>query len=285
MDNKGLVMDNLVKHVQPLSRRYPSALPVSNIGFAPGKRALVDHPFATFNVSFILAGSGFYRFRDRRWRIEAPCAITQWPGIHVTYGPDDTWDELYVIYDEACLASWRTMGVARESRPMWRIDSAAPIMRRSEELARLVDSPSLPQHIDEVDRLCEMMIVTSLLARPVKRQAAPRRAVDSARAHVDAHFAEPIVWEVLAGSHGMSLATFRRHWAKHVSVPPGEYLTRIRIRRARELLVETDLPVGQIGREVGYDDELYFSRRFRQVTGTTATQYRRQHARPGHAVD
>jgi transcriptional regulator GlxA family with amidase domain len=125
------------------------------------------------------------------------------------------------------------------------------------------------------------MVVSSLLSRPAPQRPLPRQAVHRIRCYVDEHFAEPIIWEVLAGSHGMSLATFRRHWSRHMPVPPGEYLTQIRIRRACELLVETSRPVGQVGRDVGYDDELYFSRRFREVTGATATAYRRQHEQPG----
>ena len=41
--------------------------------------------------------------------------------------------------------------------------------------------------------------------------------------------------------------------------------------------METTLPVGEIAARVGYEDPLYFSRRFRQVAGTKATEYRASH--------
>ena len=51
---------------------------------------------------------------------------------------------------------------------------------------------------------------------------------------------------------------------------PQEYLLDFRIRRACTLLKNTDLPVNDIARSVGYDDALYFSRLFRQKKGTYA---------------
>lgn len=62
-----------------------------------------------------------------------------------------------------------------------------------------------------------------------------------------------------------------------------EYLTQVRIDRAKELLSETDLPVGELAREVGYSDPNYFSRVFARVTGMCPSRYR-QMARAKIAV-
>ena len=51
-------------------------------------------------------------------------------------------------------------------------------------------------------------------------------------------------------------------------------LNAIRLEEAKRLLVETDLPVGQIGMQVGFANEYYFSAIFKQVIATTPTRYR-----------
>ena len=48
----------------------------------------------------------------------------------------------------------------------------------------------------------------------------------------------------------------------------------LRMARARHLLDTTDLPIAEIGREVGYRDALYFSRQFRRVHGASPTAFR-----------
>jgi AraC-like DNA-binding protein len=44
--------------------------------------------------------------------------------------------------------------------------------------------------------------------------------------------------------------------------------------RARHLLDTTDLTIGEIGREVGMNDQFYFSRQFRQTHGESPSAYR-----------
>jgi len=54
-------------------------------------------------------------------------------------------------------------------------------------------------------------------------------------------------------------------WTIHWFQSPGQYLKRLRVHRAAQLLDTTNLPIKDIAGEVGYQDALYFSRVFRQV--------------------
>jgi beta-lactam-binding protein with PASTA domain len=53
-----------------------------------------------------------------------------------------------------------------------------------------------------------------------------------------------------------------------------DYLTNIRIERAKELLADSDVSIKEICSEVGYADPNYFSRIFKKVTGVTPTEYK-----------
>jgi len=53
-----------------------------------------------------------------------------------------------------------------------------------------------------------------------------------------------------------------------------EYVTDIRMSRAKELLTETDLSMKEICCEIGYSDPNYFSRSFKKNTGLTPTEYK-----------
>ncbi|WP_168735672.1 helix-turn-helix transcriptional regulator [Cohnella fermenti] len=48
---------------------------------------------------------------------------------------------------------------------------------------------------------------------------------------------------------------------------PMSYITDLRINKAKELLLTTDKPVSDIVASVGYNDEFYFSRRFKEKSG------------------
>ena len=53
-----------------------------------------------------------------------------------------------------------------------------------------------------------------------------------------------------------------------------EYLTNVRIEKAKELLNNTDYSMKEIGIMVGYADPNYFSRTFKKNVGVTPTEYR-----------
>jgi AraC family L-rhamnose operon transcriptional activator RhaR len=58
---------------------------------------------------------------------------------------------------------------------------------------------------------------------------------------------------------------------------PMQYLARHRAERAANLLLATDLSIGQVGARVGWNDPNYFARRFKSVFGVTPSAYRDQH--------
>ena len=78
----------------------------------------------------------------------------------------------------------------------------------------------------------------------------------------------------LARQHGLSPSTLRRRWYNVLKTTPGRSLLDLRIRKARRLLAETSLQVGEIAAQTGFEDMLYFSRRFKLETKLSPSQYR-----------
>ena len=58
-------------------------------------------------------------------------------------------------------------------------------------------------------------------------------------------------------------------------VPPGEYLSRLRVEKARHLLATSFLSVKQIMATVGYNSKSHFVRRFRKSCGLAPSKYRK----------
>ncbi|MFD1903899.1 helix-turn-helix domain-containing protein [Paenibacillus rhizoplanae] len=55
-----------------------------------------------------------------------------------------------------------------------------------------------------------------------------------------------------------------------------DYLTGLRVEKAKALLQNTNLRLSQIAELVGYEDEKYFSRVFKKTAGLTPREYRKQ---------
>jgi len=84
-------------------------------------------------------------------------------------------------------------------------------------------------------------------------------------------------WTVaeLAKRAGLSRSQFTRRFATDTGLSPERFLIQARIERAAQLLRETDMSIGQIADAMGYCDVFHFSRQYRQVTGQTASAFRR----------
>ena len=87
-----------------------------------------------------------------------------------------------------------------------------------------------------------------------------------------------IAWtlEKLAGNVGMSRAAFSKRFKRLVGQPMFEYLTVLRVQRAKELLQDTKLPLYEVASRVGYESDLAFTKTFKKHTGTTPTRFRKQ---------
>ncbi len=92
--------------------------------------------------------------------------------------------------------------------------------------------------------------------------------------HSNPHMAWTL--EKMSAEVGMSRAAFARRFKELVGQPMFEYLTRLRIQRAGELLRETKLPLYEIANRVGYASDLAFTKTFKKHAGTTPTRFRKQ---------
>ncbi|GBG05993.1 AraC family transcriptional regulator [Paenibacillus agaridevorans] len=92
--------------------------------------------------------------------------------------------------------------------------------------------------------------------------------------YINQHYAEEITLAslskyVMMGENYVS-ALFKKKTGETLI----HYLHRIRIEKAIELLATTELPVNQIGQNVGFMNDNYFIKIFKRMTGTTPSQYR-----------
>jgi len=80
--------------------------------------------------------------------------------------------------------------------------------------------------------------------------------------------------ESLARHAHMTRSHFSRVFKERIGLSPQAYMIEARIDLAKQLLRETDLPMGAVGCHAGYRDPFRFARQFRQRTGQSPSQYR-----------
>lgn len=101
--------------------------------------------------------------------------------------------------------------------------------------------------------------------------------VEIAVSYFNAHYSEHIVIEEYAASRNISKGWFIRLFRLRMGMTPVQYLSSIRLTYAQTMLEQSDYNISQIAASVGYDNALYFTRRFSKSLGMSPTEYRRKY--------
>ena len=78
----------------------------------------------------------------------------------------------------------------------------------------------------------------------------------------------------MAKTVNMSVSAFRQEFRKLTEVPPMEYLLKLRLEHAADMLGRPDLLLSDIAAECGFSNANYFSRQFRKYFGIPPSRYR-----------
>ncbi|WP_440116892.1 AraC family transcriptional regulator [Paenibacillus sp. QZ-Y1] len=104
----------------------------------------------------------------------------------------------------------------------------------------------------------------------------PEQWLRSTMQYMRENYKHEIKLEKLAELAGMHPSYYSQLFKSRMQKNPIEYITHLRMNRAKELLMTSNLRVRDVAREVGYRDEFYFSRRFRNHAGYAPTSYAKQ---------
>jgi len=84
----------------------------------------------------------------------------------------------------------------------------------------------------------------------------------------------PTIAEI-AAEVGVDPAHVSRSFRERFGSPPGEYLRRLKVERARKALEESDRSIAAVALDAGFYDQSHLTRTFRRYLGTTPGAYRR----------
>ena len=120
-------------------------------------------------------------------------------------------------------------------------------------------------------------------SEPVKLASAayradPARYAETRINHVLAYIGKNLAHELreadLAGLAGQSVSAFSRYFRRHTGVPFVQYVNRLRINLACQLLLSGELSISEIGYQIGFNNLSNFNRQFLMLRGMSPSRWR-----------
>lgn len=120
----------------------------------------------------------------------------------------------------------------------------------------------------------------------VQRQSTSRLVLQHPRLQqaiqqIEERLSEPFSMEQIAESVGLSRKGLYNIFARELHQTPVEFITRKRMERARDLLLDSGDIIGEVGQQCGMPVMSTFIRQFRAATGLTPGEWRRRHQTGG----
>lgn len=239
--------------------------------------------FGRYALVFVIEGRARYQDANGLDQIVgAGDVILVFPDLLHGYQPlpGESWTQFWLTFEGPVFDQWQACGFISPSTPLHHARPVDYWLRRLQAIAGAGPQPPRPGTPDQLVEVCRLQLALAEIVgesgRPPPQQPEADRAwVARAEALLEADPERRLDFRQIAGAMGMSYDRFRRRFTQLAGVPPARYRNDRQIARACELMQQGTLTDRAIAERLGFCDEFYFSRRFKQVTGSSPREYRR----------
>lgn len=248
-------------------RRHPS-----NHRFSKSKGRTLE----TLVVVHIVSGHGTFRSEPSgEMPVPANSLFFVFPGVNHYYRYDDEtgWVEEWVEMDPtSVMPLLKAAGITPDDP----LRTFASIPAVSEAFQSLVDASrqnGLAAKL-RVDALAHLLVSESISAWRQGTDSEEGIVVEKMRQALVSNVAERLMVRDAARRAGKSESRMRSLFKLATGLSPKKYQMRARLVRAGKLLRETDLPIGLVAEQTGFNSVFAFSRRFKKLLGVSPKEYR-----------
>lgn len=227
---------------------------------------------------YTLAGRGQLRAGLRDYELTGDNIILVEPDTLTNFSGSGTsnWNLYWVIFQ--CADSWRSYLQWPHAGPGVRQlavngDSATEIRLTLGQLyENFVGNAALKTELDH--NLLEQLLLRCANCLPREQRKALDPRIQAARTYIDEHYAEAIALADVAAASNISASRLSGLFKQETGSSVMSYRNELRLVKAAQLLLQSNLRIAEIGSRVGYPEQAFFSRIFRKYLGLSPRQYR-----------
>ena len=145
-----------------------------------------------------------------------------------------------------------------------------------QELLVLNDLDALSSRLSLQVGVCRLIGLLAQDSQTAPHTSAHAALMLRAERHIRLHFAEPLTLTTLAAAVNLSPVYFHRLFSDFFGQTPAQYLLNCRIANAKLKLLDETCSLSRLTADCGFSSQSYFCRKFKQATGKTPLQYRRE---------
>lgn len=229
-----------------------------------------------YQVILITDGRGRFEFGHRsgsQW-VEGASIVLLFPGVWHRFAPDPElgWTENWIECRSAAFDFARATGLIDPARPV--LPSGPEFEDIFGHIHRLATEDGLANQ-PQISTLGLELLALLSQRRELSSPARGDRLVERAQVLLMERCADNVSVEAIAGELGVSYSYFRRLFRERTGVSPKQHLMALRIRRAQDILANTDKSIKEVAGLLGFSSAFHFSTQFQSLVGRSPSDFRR----------
>lgn len=229
-------------------------------------------------LHYILEGTGTLYLQDQAFPVSAGQAFVIPPKLvaHYAASNDTPWNYIWIHFNGQKTSELLYKAGITSSRPVFIPACRAGEIRQC--MQDLLKYNSLEYTcIGNTYRLFQLLCDTTSNTPSVGETDKALRYIREVIRFISNRYQEPIKIQEIADLCGLDRSYLCKIFKHATNYTPQEYLIFFRIKKAKQLLKDPELPIQHIAYSVGYNDPFAFSKVFKKETGVSPSQYRAEY--------
>lgn len=258
------------------SLEYPPRVHPSGYFFTWEKGRVLQE----YQINYITEGSGVLETETDQFQVVPGSMLILRPGMWHRYKPDATtgWNEHYIGFTGSICPNIFQEGFFQSSKPVLYVGFQENILKLFFEIVQQVkDEKAGHQQVCAAKTILMLSLILSVVRNQEFANKTIERKIRQACLFFRENLHTNVNVEKLAGDLHVGYSYFRQMFRKYTGISPIQYHLSLRIQKAKDLLVSTDLSFKEIANELGFESYFYFSRIFKDKTGQSPMEFRKEH--------
>jgi AraC-like DNA-binding protein len=221
------------------------------------------------------SGKGFF-YSDKTGEIAVGPGDTMivFPDVPHTYYPDKKWETHFVVWGGPESEKLEKLGFLRKDVPVIK-GSSEIVTQANRTLLELMNHEELASILERKNIALNMILDLFKASNQSHESGRTHLELQKAINFMKSNFTEDISIQECAREAGLSETHFRRLFKSHTGRSPKDFLTSLRISKAKEL-ISSGKSIKESAFLVGYEDVFYFMRVFKNTTGISPGKFSRK---------
>ncbi len=274
--NWGLYLTVAGKAEIPKNREYP--LPEhghpTGYNFSWSKGRVLNE----YQVHYITEGQGVLETSFGKFKISPGSIMITYPGVWHRFKPlkKTGWVENYIGFEGEMAHKIFESSFFEKAKPIIHCHIREELIDSYYKIFQLVQEERPYFQFIASGMIIKLLgYIVSLQTQQDFHGKHIHSVIEKVRFRLRDHVEDNISFSQVALENNVGYSYFRKMFKKYTGLSPKQYLLQLKIMRAKELLVNSNMTIKEIGYRLGFHSVHYFSRIFKEKTGRNPSELRK----------